>query len=580
MHRCFHPLAALALSLGACALGAQSYEPERGASPLTLLAAPPDAQAYHARRTRVLALVAEGKGAEAEPLAERLTREYPRDGENWILLGRARRLTGRHAEAAEAFERAGPLLGWGVPYNVSLNAAVARLAAGDRRGALDLLRRETFEHLTTPQGHFHAVPGLAALRDDPEFREIVRRPDASGWSRDEGRLRDLEHLVSEVQRVDPDYRDRPLPAEFTRRYEALRRELPRLSEEALFVGMSRMLATLRQGHVELYPPATGRQLPLQLYAFLEGVYVVDATTEHAGLVGSRVLTIGSTSVEEALRRVNATQSVDGDMQYLWLGPWLLRQSYFLEGLGIVAASDSVTLGLESRAGARRTVTAATTPVGPRPKLVAPPAVPPPLFLRDVAQAHWEQPLPEHDALYVQLNQMRDDRDESLPAFGRRMWDVIVERKPTSVIVDVRHNNGGSNTLHTELLRTLIGFTRTPGHRLYVLMGRGSFSSTALLLNDLERLADPILVGEASSECCYFNGDPTGLLLPYSKLAGELTAVRWGTGRAGTYDRRREMSPHLPVQLTARAYFAGEDPVLQAALTHLASMRRRPSPPGR
>ena len=72
----------------------------------------------------------------------------------------------------------------------------------------------------------------------------------------------------------------------------------------------------------------------------------------------------------------------------------------------------------------------------------------------------------------------------------------------------------------------------------------------------------MFVGEASSECCNLNGDVAQVRLPHSGLSGTIAGVRWNLSR-DVFDGRREMSPHVPVQLTAAAYFAGRDPALDA-----------------
>jgi hypothetical protein len=187
-----------------------------------------------------------------------------------------------------------------------------------------------------------------------------------------------------------------------------------------------------------------------------------------------------------------------------------------------------------------------------------------MFLNDVPQAHWERMLPEHDALYVQFNQSLDDKDESLKEFGLRIRRVLAETSPKNLILDARHNTGGSTHSQLELLRTVIGFSQLPGRRVYVLIGRANYSAGANFITDLERLADPIFVGEASSECCALNGDPSDFRLPYSKVTGRVSAVRWNLSW-NAFDGRREMSPEVPVQMSARDYFAGKDPALGAVL---------------
>jgi hypothetical protein len=86
---------------------------------------------------------------------------------------------------------------------------------------------------------------LTALRTDPEFQRITGHPITTGWSRDEGWRHDIDYLYEELQRTTPDYRDRPLPAEVTRRYQELKRRVSQLWGGQLYIGLSRMLAPMR-----------------------------------------------------------------------------------------------------------------------------------------------------------------------------------------------------------------------------------------------------------------------------------------------------------------------------------------------
>jgi predicted Zn-dependent protease len=57
-----------------------------------------------------MALYDAQKWQEAEPLIEQLVRDYPRDRDNWRMLVRTKRRLGKFADAAEAAERARPVL--------------------------------------------------------------------------------------------------------------------------------------------------------------------------------------------------------------------------------------------------------------------------------------------------------------------------------------------------------------------------------------------------------------------------------------------------------------------------------------
>lgn len=559
---------------------AQTYDPATGQSPLSLLAAPADGVAYFQVKERARELFQAQKWAEAEPLLEQLARDYPRDPENWTLLGFVKRYLNKPVEAAAAFEKAGPLIGWDIQNWNGYRMAAAWLAAGDRRKALDLLRWMITERHGFLRGSLYDDQRFTALRNDPEFLELIGRPSTAGWTRDEGWLRDIDFLYGELKRVNPDYRDVPFPAELTRRYEALKRNVPRLSDEEIFMGMNRMLAVLHQGHVVLWASRGNRYLPVRLYAFPEGVFIVEADPAYRDLAGSRVVSFGSMPADEALRRMSEGQSVDGDMQHLW-GVSNLAETAWLKGIGATQRVDSVRLTVQRPGQAARTVMVATRDTeraGRQDRLVAPPAVAAPLFLSHMDSTFWHTPVPEHDALFVQVNNLVDAPAETLAQYGRRLGGVVDTTHARNLILDIRHNNGGTTQLYPELLRSLIAYSRGAGRQVWVLIGRRTFSAAGNFVTDLERLTSPFFVGEASSECCNLYGDPVSVTLPYSGTHGELTAVKWQLSAPG--DRRREISPEVPVQLTAAAYFAGRDPALEAIYRLIEARRAAGAPAGR
>ena len=556
------------LAFAAAGAAGQNYDPASGKSPLVLTQVPTDGIAYFEAKEKARALYrADGDWAAAESLLDRLAKEYPRDPENWMMLSRTKRRLGKHDEAAVAADKARAIVDQ-ADYLIALNL----YQEGDRKGALDALRRAIFErHGIIRQRVADYFPGLAPLKSDPEFRRIVGDPDTSGWTRQQGRLFDLDFLYNEVKRVNPEYRDEPFPPEFDRRYQALRSDVGKLSDEELFVGMQRMLAVLRQGHLALWADETARVpnrfLPLRLYVFPEGIFIIDAKSSHEQLIGAEVLAIGSITAEEALRRLAEANSVDGDMEHLWAAP-RLAQTYYLRGFGAIDGVERVPLRIRSRSGRISTVMIAAEPKAPPSdlvnrvdKLLAPAGVAAPLFLSNMKASYWHKPLPEQQALYVQVNNLIDTEQETLDQYGDRLWRAIGETAPKNLILDLRHNNGGTTQLYPNLLRTLVAFSRVPGNQVYAIIGRRTYSAAGNFVTDLERLTDPIFVGEASSECCNLHGDPTEVVLPYSKVMGELTAMKWNLSQP--LDGRREISPEVPVQLTARAYFSGQDPALDA-----------------
>ena len=564
-----HGAIAGVLLLSMCAPAAVSEDTLR-----SRLVAPAEPLSYfdHVREGR--RLFDGQKYSEAAEALQKAVSQYPKDGSVWIQLGQALRLSEKPKEAIAAYEKGLDLTSPWPPAGVRLSLAQAYLVLGNKEMAYRVLERMMQEDQYTQKPALYDHPAFAAIRDEPRFLKLVGRIDTSKMSREEGWRTDIDYLVSEIKRVNHLYRKQPLPEELTSRQQALKRDVGKLTDEEIFLGLGRMLSPLKQGHVSLaiFPETTRlavRTIPLQFYAFPEGIFVVRSDEKNADLVGAEVLRIEDAPPGELVKRIEEHASVENEMKMLWAGMRPLGSIPVLRGLGVLKPGrDEVRLTLKLKDG--QAVERVLAPVAQEQerKLGPPPVATPPLFVRDVPRAHWLESLPASDAVFVQVNQIAPDPDETMAEFGLKLRRFLADTPVKNVILDLRHNNGGNTFTYTEMLRTLVAHSTKEGNRLYVIIGRGVYSATSNLLSDLERLASPIFVGEPSSGIGNQDGDESLTVLPYSGIRAFLTSVRWQYSHP--WDLRTSMVPDIPVQLTAKDYFAGKDSVME---TILADIRR-------
>ncbi|MGV3616254.1 MAG: tetratricopeptide repeat protein [Fimbriimonas sp.] len=537
------------------------------------LKAPTDPLAYYGRVQEGARLYGERKYAEAAKVFEAAVAEYPEDGTVWIYLANNQLSSGRPKDAIASYQRGLALTSAWQPHRVYYYLAQAYMAAGDKEGAYRTLETLLADGEWTSKPSLIDVPAFAPLRKEPRFLKLVGRWDTSKLSRDAGWRTDIDYLASEVKRVNAVYRTQPLPPDFVRLQKALKRDVPKLTDDEIFVRMGGILATLHQGHNGFWEGGKIRfhSAPLHLYAFPEGIFIIDAHPEYRELIGSEVVKIENVPIDEVLRRVEENEAVESRMEILWGGMQQLTIIEILRGLGVVPKGRAeIRMTLKAADGKTTERTFPVKPHEERRKLKPAPNVPPPLFLRDVPRQHWFEAIPGADTLFVQVNQISPSPNETVPQFGLRLRKHLTDNPTKNVIVDVRHNNGGDTSTYPELLRTLIGHTTKEDNRLYVIIGRGSYSATANFITDLERLANPIFVGEPSSATGNQHGDESSTIFPYSGAAAWLTSVRWQLSHP--WDRRRSIVPDIPVQLTAKAYFAGGDPAVETILAHIRSGR--------
>jgi dienelactone hydrolase len=384
-----------------------------------------------------------------------------------------------------------------------------------------------------------------------------------------GAADDAGRFVAELARSHPDPWHAVPRARLAAEAARLDRRLGELSREEAVVELMRLAARpgVRDGHTGVFPLDPGHArpltlLPVRLYSFPEGWFVVDELGP-LGLVGSRLVKIGGVPVERVARAVQPLVPADNESSRLARTAQWLVVAEVLRGLGFRPAE----LTFARPGGARRTVRLRAVPAArwgaAFPDLFHPmvpqglPQRPRPAYLARRGEERWTALLDRGRAAYVAVNVMLGSPFEAARELERLAARPSVQR----VVVDLRHNPGGDNTTYGSLLEAVRQLGRR--ERIVVLTSRTTFSAAANFLADLERTTPLTLVGEPTGGSPNLYGDPATVPLPASGLQANV-ATRWWE-KAPRDDRRLAFEPDRRVALTARAFFAGRDPVLAAAL---------------
>jgi hypothetical protein len=491
--------------------------------------------------------------------------------EIFMGLGRSASGAGRSDEAIGWYRRA--LDAGAAPQNlIAFLLAQVYARRGERDSTIAWLNRSLayrLEHRSWIAGD----SAFARWRDDTAFRRLEGLAPGKFTDRVAGWRYDIDYLVAEAQRMHAGP-DRPAyQPEFVAAATDLKRRVPSFSDGRMAVEIQHLLAMLHDGHSLLYPHPSSRvaftRVPLDLWLFSDGLAVVGADSALTGRIGQRIVAVGGVSVAEALRRVEPYVSRDNPMGIAVLGTFFLTIPEYVAAVGLGGDGGAITYVFESHDGRRETVTLRAAGFrAPSFKLGSVPGstANPPLFLRHLDVPQWLQPLPEKSAVYVQYNQVVDGDALTVAQFADSLARVLQRSGARHLIVDLRRNNGGNNGLNRPLVRALVAFDAVPGHRLWVLTGRTTFSAAQNFLNNVERWTNATFVGEPSGSKPNFAGEDTELLLPYSGLRGSISTRWWQD--ASPLDRRQWIAPQLSVPVRSIDYFANRDPVLEAVLNAL------------
>lgn len=392
---------------------------------------------------------------------------------------------------------------------------------------------------------------------------------ASEWRQD------LQYMAAQMKSRHKNLHHRASPAQFQAAVDRLHARIPGLQRHEIIVELMRLAAMVGDGHTNVSPlkdPSFQfRELPLKLYWFEDGIHVRAATPEHASLVGSAVVAIGGVPIEEVIRRIAEITPRDNDMGLRFHAPILLALPEIQHALGLSGRTDASTITLRS-ADQETTVTldAGAVPAMWPPdtdiSLATPDgwvdgrSTPAPLWLQAPLDYHRMVALPAQNALYVQLNMVTGTDSQSLEQFGDAILRQVRTTNPGSVILDLRLNRGGNHDLRFPFIAGLIK-AEDEDTRLYVLAGRGSFSATQRLLDDLSNYSDAVLVGEPASSRPNSYGDSYKDTLPNSGIAFR-TSMLWHQ----LDHRDLDWTPiDIAAPLAYDDYLAGRDPALDVAL---------------
>jgi hypothetical protein len=389
---------------------------------------------------------------------------------------------------------------------------------------------------------------------------------------------DVRTLAEQLEATHPDLYASVDRRAFSAAVDDLAERAAGLSDNQLLVGLMRLAAMPGNGngHTGIFPgdPQHRSDLhlyPLRLYEFPTGTYVVDERGG-GGLRGARVTAIGGVPYAEVAKRVRPLVPHDNPSSLRGLLPHYALTAEVLDGLGIAKGLSPLEFSVVDRGGRPRSVTLApvASPAyvsafndplhGHYPSLL-PRTKPTPIYLKRLASPLWVGTLEGGRAVFVGFNSVQRPELSLVDRISKLAGRPKVKR----VIVDLRLNGGGDNTTYGYLLATLREPAIDMQGRLFVLIGRATFSAAANFAADLDRFTKATFVGEPTGGGVEIYGDAVSVLLPKTGINVRIATRYWNFGK-GSGDKRLAVNPDRKVNVTVADFLAGRDPVLRAVLS--------------
>jgi hypothetical protein len=382
---------------------------------------------------------------------------------------------------------------------------------------------------------------------------------------------EIRELVRRMDELHPDlYRSTSREA-FRREADDLVARLPTIGIDEARAGVMRLaaLAGARNGHTGVFPlhanARSYRLYPLHLYRFADGFFVIGELGA-TNATATRLVAVDGVPVEEVAAKIAPYVSRDNDWDLAARLPEYMVVAELLRVVGVTRSPSTAVFTLEEPGGGRRDVTLEPVSAGTYAaafgysgRLQAAPRLAPgrqPRYLRFSDRARWIATLHGGRTIYVAYNETKAAYE-----LVRELLRRARGKKVRRVVVDLRLNPGGDNTQYYDLLEALRRPVVSRGGRLRVLVGRHTYSAAGNLAADIDRSTRARLVGEPTGGSPSNWGDSTPVALPSLGLD---VFVATSYQQFGDEDALAT-EPDVRVELASADYFAGHDPVLEAAL---------------
>lgn len=411
-----------------------------------------------------------------------------------------------------------------------------------------------------------AVPFVALA----QRAEKPQSPSVADWTRD------IDYLVRKFQIRHPDPYHKHRRSQWLKTAETLKSRLPDAAPHEIILGLARLVALSADGHsgirsvpANLRAHFDERRFPFFLYHFSDGRFLHSVHDDFAAALGKRVVQLAGTPIEDVYQKIRPFISADNEASARGMaGHRFMTLPTVLHAAGVTPTLvNQIQLSLVDgqKAPFSIPITANTDAAGAAHWRSADSdtSSPLPLYRRlNRGRAYAYEYLEDQRILYVCYNQVRNDADESIAAFFKRVFDFVDSHDVDKFVLDIRNNGGGNNYLNQPILHGLIRAQKInrPG-KLFVIIGRRTFSAAMNLAMEIEGNTYALFVGEPTGALPNHYGDAISFKLPRSGITVRCSELYWQN--SDPRDKRPWITPDIPAEQSFADFVSHRDPALEA-----------------
>ncbi|WP_205411221.1 S41 family peptidase [Mucilaginibacter pineti] len=337
-------------------------------------------------------------------------------------------------------------------------------------------------------------------------------------------LQDLQYLKDTLPKRHINLFAKISKADFDKNITAIASRLANRDYETFTAELFKLTVAIGDEHTHIEPVFT-KAAPIRFNKFAEGIYVTATDTTNTDVLLYQLTGVNGHPINEVISRFK--EIIQSGNQSFFDSRFLhfINNPAILKGLQITNSTDETTFDLIAPDGktVKRTIKSVTGEDAVNLPLIE---VKNKLLSQKGKGNYWYSYDAESGTLYFNYNNCQEQDGHPFSAFNDELFDAIDKNKPRRLVVDLRYNGGGNSAVLGPFIERIKQSYLNSKGKLFVLIGKQTFSSALMNAVDFKRDTHATLVGEPTSGSVNHYGEVRGFRLPHTKIVIGYSTRYW------------------------------------------------------
>lgn len=389
---------------------------------------------------------------------------------------------------------------------------------------------------------------------------------------------DINLLVDTLVKNHPNLYDNITKDDFYKRVDDIKKDIPKLSDAEIRLRLKQIVASIGDAHTLIFSKTDLRicsdyqenVYPIILNWFGNELRVTEVTNKYNKILGKKLIKINKVPIQNVMEKVNTLISYENNQWAKQNNKYFIRLPEVLRYLEIADEHKSVWSFQDDNGNIIELSILPDKLMRDEMIKIEDSINVIPIKMqrsKDDFYGFWYKYIHKDRILYFQYNSCFDKtngKDDSLPDFKKfksKLVDTINNCDVDKLVIDMRENEGGFQLVLKSFIRELPKIKKLQGKgRIFVIVGKRTFSAAVLNCLDIKNCTPAIFVGEETGgRGNDIDGSSTSISLPNSKLIVHYSTFHLYTGK----DRKEGLIPDIQIDQSFENYCKGIDNAYEA-----------------